>query len=134
MTVRLSYALAMLAALAVAGSAVATAAQTGAVSPPTEMQAQVDAHRAELDAITRDIAVSQERQAELSREIDSLDRDRAALNQNLIDTQKDVQRLEDEVGKSEQRLSALLSQEDSSRRRSPTAAGCWPTCSPPCSA
>jgi len=100
-----------LAALLLIGSAAATAAQTDALTSPAELQAEVEAHRGELDAITRDIAVSQEREAQLRKEIDSLDRDRTALNQSLLDTEKDVQRLEGEIGKSEQRLSALLAQE-----------------------
>jgi septal ring factor EnvC (AmiA/AmiB activator) len=71
-----------------------------------------DARRAELDAVARDIALTGERQAELRKEIDSLDKDRATLNQTLIDTGKRVQNLEGEIGKTEERMAALANEED----------------------
>ena len=51
------------------------------------------ARQAELDAITRDIQLTKQRQAELQEEIDSLDKDRATLNQSLIDAGQQVQSL-----------------------------------------
>ena len=71
-----------------------------------------DARRAELDALAKDIALTSSRQAELQKEIASLDNDRATLNQNLIDTGKRVQALESQIGDTETRLAALARDED----------------------
>jgi septal ring factor EnvC (AmiA/AmiB activator) len=71
-----------------------------------------DARQAELDAITRDIELTKERQAELERAIDELEKDRATLNQSLIDAGREVQKLEGEIDRSERRLQALLVNED----------------------
>ena len=67
--------------------------------------------QAELDQITRDIALTEERQAELRKEIDALDKDRATLNQHLIDTGQRVQALEGQLNKTEARFSALVTNE-----------------------
>jgi septal ring factor EnvC (AmiA/AmiB activator) len=104
-----------LATLILLGWAPPAAAQTTVASAPADLQAQVNAHRVELDAVTKDIAVSRDREAELKKEIDALDRDRASLNQSLIDAGKNAQRLEGELDRSEQRLAALLAKEDSLR-------------------
>ncbi len=74
-----------------------------------------NARQAELDAITRDIQVTNERQAELQQEIDGLDKDRATLNQALVDAGQQVQKLEGEIDDSESRLTALLVNEDKLR-------------------
>jgi septal ring factor EnvC (AmiA/AmiB activator) len=71
-----------------------------------------DARRAELDAVARDIALTADRQAELQKEIASLDKDRATLNQTLIDTGKRVQSLEGQIGDTETRLAALARDEE----------------------
>ena len=70
------------------------------------------ARQAELEAIARDIAVTEERQAELRREIAALDKDRATLNQTLIDTGKRVQELEAAIDATEARIAALAANED----------------------
>ncbi len=70
------------------------------------------ARAVELDAVIRDIAITEERQAELRREIASLDKDRATLNQTLIDTGVRVQDLETKIGATETRLAALAASED----------------------
>ena len=62
----------------------------GLVDPSTPR----DARQAELDAVTRDITLSETRKAELKREIDALDKDRTTLNQSLIDANLEVQKLE----------------------------------------
>src|SRR5207244_11073927 len=67
--------------------------------------------QAELEAVSRDMALTGERQAELRKEIDALDKDRATLNQHLIDTGQRVQSLEGEIDKTEARLKALASNE-----------------------
>ena len=104
-----------LAALVLVGSAPGSAAQTDAVAPSADIQAQVEAHRAELDAVTRDIALSQAREAELRKEIDALDRDRSSLTKALIDAGAEVKRLEGALDASERRLSALLADEEKLR-------------------
>ncbi len=70
-----------------------------------------DARKAELDTIIQNITVTKERQAELSAEIDALDKDRATLNQTLIDTGKRVQDLEAKIDDTEKRLAALAASE-----------------------
>ena len=70
------------------------------------------ARQAELDAVTNDIALTQGRLAELRSEIDSLDKDRATLNQTLIDTSKRAKALEGEIDKTETRIEALTRNEE----------------------
>ncbi len=85
-------------------------ARTAAADPePTEIERQQ--RQADLDAITRDIQLTQQRQDELQKEIDALDKDRATLNQNLIDTGKRVQDMEAAADRSEARLKALAASE-----------------------
>jgi septal ring factor EnvC (AmiA/AmiB activator) len=86
------------------------AAATAPVPDPATVAR--NARQAELDAITHDIAVTQERQAELRSEIDSLDKDGATLNATLIDTAKRVQDLERQIDQTEKRMSALAASED----------------------
>lgn len=74
-----------------------------------------DDRRAELDAVTRDIQLTRERQSELQREIGDLDKDRATLNQSLIGAGQEVQKLEGAIDRSERRLHALLANEDKLR-------------------
>ncbi len=74
-----------------------------------------DARQAELDAVTHDITLSAQRRAELANEIDALDKDRATLNQSLLDAGDQVQKLEAASSRTERRLSALMTQEDKLR-------------------
>jgi septal ring factor EnvC (AmiA/AmiB activator) len=76
---------------------------------------QRDARQAELDAVTRDITLSAQRRAELAQEIDALDKDRATLNQSLLDAGDQVQKLEAASDRTERRLGALMAQEDKLR-------------------
>ncbi len=76
---------------------------------------QRDARQAELDAVTRDITLSAQRRAELAKEIDALDKDRATLNQSLLDAGDQVQKLEAASDRTERRLNTLMSQEDTLR-------------------
>jgi septal ring factor EnvC (AmiA/AmiB activator) len=73
------------------------------------------ARQAELDAVIRDIQITDERQAELRAEIAALDKDRAGLNQALIDTGKRVQDLETQIGDTEARIDAIAANEDAIR-------------------
>jgi septal ring factor EnvC (AmiA/AmiB activator) len=70
-----------------------------------------EARQAELDAVARDIALTEERQEELRSEIAALDKDNATLNQTLIGTGKRVQALETEIEKTERRMQALSNNE-----------------------
>jgi murein hydrolase activator len=70
------------------------------------------ARQAELDTVTNDIALTQNRLAELRSEIESLDQDRATLNETLIETSKRAKALEGEIDKTEARIEALTRNED----------------------
>jgi septal ring factor EnvC (AmiA/AmiB activator) len=72
--------------------------------------------RAELQAITAEIAVTADRQRELEAEIAALDQDRAGLNRELIETNQRVQALETGIDEAEQRMAVLLADEDVLRR------------------
>jgi septal ring factor EnvC (AmiA/AmiB activator) len=67
--------------------------------------------QAELDQITHDMELTEQRQAELRKEIDALDKDRATLNQHLIDTGQRVQNFEGELDKTEARMNAIAANE-----------------------
>ena len=105
---RLHLALVALALLAAGSPAHAQTAEEPVGAPGVEA---VEAHRGELDSVARDIELTQERTALLRREIDALDKDRASLNQALIDGSAEVQRLEGEIGVIETRLAALVADE-----------------------
>jgi len=87
------------------------AARAEDAAPATPTAAERQARQADLDALTKDIALTAQRQAELQKEIDGLDKDRATLNQTLIDTGKRVQDMEAAIGESETKLKALAGQE-----------------------
>jgi septal ring factor EnvC (AmiA/AmiB activator) len=106
---RVRLAIAAIACVVAAGSAFA---EDGDVAPPPVPTAARDARQAELDAVTRDITLSESRKAELKREIDALDKDRTTLNQSLIDANLEVQKLEAASDRTERRLRALLADED----------------------
>ncbi len=89
----------------------AHAQTTGGVGSPDGNS--VEAHRGELDSVARDIELTQERTSLLRREIDALDKDRATLNQALIDGSAEVRNLEGDIGVIETRLAALLADEAS---------------------
>src|SRR5690349_5421433 len=77
----------LLAVLALVTTASVASAEDAATDPAA-------ARQAELDALTHSIDVTAQRQTELRKEIADLDKDRATLNQSLIDTGKRVQDLE----------------------------------------
>jgi septal ring factor EnvC (AmiA/AmiB activator) len=78
---------------------------------PAAAQRARDARQSELDAVTRDIAVSEERRKELRAEIDAIDQDSASLNQALIDKGRSAQDLEARMAATETRFSALARDE-----------------------
>ncbi|WP_069305335.1 murein hydrolase activator EnvC family protein [Methylobrevis pamukkalensis] len=62
---------------------------------------------AELEAVSSDLRLSAERQKELEAEIEALDKDRAALNDQLVTTAARIQTLEGQLSDSEDRLARL---------------------------
>ncbi len=106
MRTRLRLATTLLATVLASGLAAAQPAEDGGSADPH------NARQAELDAVTRDITLSSQRRAELAKEIDSLDKDRATLNQSLLDAGDQVQKLEAASDRTERRLGALTNQED----------------------
>ncbi len=103
---RLGLATAVLATVLACGPAAAQPAAAGGTG------GQRDARQAELDAVTRDITLSTQRRAELAKEIDALDKDRATLNRSLLDAGDQVQKLEAASDRTERRLTTLMTQED----------------------
>jgi septal ring factor EnvC (AmiA/AmiB activator) len=88
------------------------AGAAGAAEPEDSLSAEArEARQAELDAVTRDIALTEERQEELRAEIAALDKDNATLNETLVGTGRRVQALEAEVDRTEQRMRALSNNE-----------------------
>ena len=106
MPTRLRLATTLLATVLASGLAAAQPAEDSGSADPR------NARQAELDAVTRDITLSSQRRAELAKEIDSLDTDRATLNQSLLDAGDQVQKLEGASDRTERRLGALINQED----------------------
>lgn len=67
--------------------------------------------RAELDSVSRQITLTQERQLALRDEINDLDKDRATLNAMLIGTSDRARRLEGQLDLAESNLRALTDRE-----------------------
>ena len=91
--------------------------RAAAIATDHRRRAEEDARQAELDAVTHDIALTAERQAELKGEIDALDKDRATLNQSLIETSQrgpEARRRDRRAPK--RRLKALLAKEEQAPR------------------
>ena len=88
-----------------------TATGAASASPPDEATAS----KAQLIAVTEDIQLTAEREAELQKEIDSLDQERTGLNQALIDGNHQVQDLEGQISDAEDRLGALVDKENALR-------------------
>ena len=102
-----------LAALLVTTSGAGVCAQDS--SAATVLPLDAEARKAELEAVTRDIQLTAERQTEIKREIDALDKDRASLNQSLVEGGREVQKLEGEIDRAEGRLNALVTNEEKLR-------------------
>jgi septal ring factor EnvC (AmiA/AmiB activator) len=69
----------------------------------------------ELSSLTRDLSLSSDRQAALAREIRAIERDRQALNADLLRTAQRVTRLEEQLAATEDRLRRLGENEDAVR-------------------
>lgn len=81
----------------------------GANAQPAD--GNVEEWRAELDRLVSEIDVSEERRDELRDEIASLDRDRAGLNQALIETNQTIQSYETQLDAIEARMAELATEE-----------------------
>jgi septal ring factor EnvC (AmiA/AmiB activator) len=100
----------MVATVALVAGLLAAAATAQEVDDSISPEAR-QARQAELDAVIRDIALTEERQEELRQEIDALEKDNTTLNQTLIGTGRRVQALEAEIDKTEQRMRVLTNNE-----------------------
>ena len=89
---------------------------TGDASAPDGSDAVLSERKAEreaeLDALTRDLTLSADRQQEIEREIRAIERDRAALNTTLLRTAQRVTQLEEQLAATEKRLRRLGRNED----------------------
>ncbi len=88
------------------------AAHADAETVDSEKLAEQAARQAEFDSITKAITVAEDRQAALKAEIAALAKDRVALNRNLIAAGKRSKALEDEIGRTERRITQLRKKEE----------------------
>ncbi len=88
------------------------AAYADAETVDSEKLAEQAARQAEFDSITKAITVAEDRQAALKAEIAALAKDRVALNRNLIAAGKRSKGLEDEIGRTERRITQLRKKEE----------------------
>jgi len=72
-----------------------------------ELSANKVKSEAELEQLQSEIVVTQAKREELAKEIESLDKDRATLNRNLIEASTKSRKFENRIGKAVQRLSQL---------------------------
>lgn len=98
---RLPLALAALLALAAPPHAEEPAPAAAETTAPTDRRT---ASRAELDGILRDMAVGRDRQAELKRDIDALERDRTRVAEQLLAAAGRIRDLEARLTVSESRV------------------------------
>ncbi len=82
---------------------------------PAPTPSRRDATQADLDQLARDIKVSQERQAEIAREIAALDKDGPRLNEALVASAGREREAESSVATSERRIAALALDADTVR-------------------
>ncbi|MEP3275897.1 MAG: peptidoglycan DD-metalloendopeptidase family protein [Stappiaceae bacterium] len=75
-----------------------------------------DKHKRDLELLTRDIKLGNEKQDEIEREIRSLDRDRKSLNGELLKTAQRIRNLEVEIEQTQGRLLQLKDNEDAVRQ------------------
>ncbi len=96
-------------------SAADKAAVAEATTDETTPEAEKQAREAELKALSENITLSKERQAEIEREIAAIDQDRASLTAALIRSAERIRKLEKELSASEDRLTRLGENEDAIR-------------------
>lgn len=83
------------------------ATQTATPVDPSAIEVEQLQRQTELERISASIRLSEERQAALAAEIAEIAKDRASLNDDLIATAARMGPLEDELGRSEERLARL---------------------------
>ncbi|MEJ1160337.1 murein hydrolase activator EnvC family protein [Prosthecomicrobium sp. N25] len=90
------------------------------MGPPQDPAAEIaDRQRqtqGELDAIARDIRVSEERAAEIRQEIEGLERDRVRITEQLVATSTRIQDLETRLTASEARIAGVETEAAAVRR------------------
>ena len=105
-------------------AAAVTAVLAGAAGVPapglaqpveTDEAARIEARQKELEALRQQMQLSAEREKELADEVAALDRDRAALTEDLVQTGERIARLERRVTDSEARLARLSENEQGIR-------------------
>lgn len=106
---RVPFWLCLAAALLLAAS-VFPAGSVLAQSEPSD--GQIEKRQEELEALRQQMRLSDEREEELAAEVAALDKDRAALNEELVGTAERVARLERRISDSEERLQKLGANED----------------------
>jgi len=82
------------------------------VDNDAEMKQRKIDRETELASLTRDIELSADRQSEIEREIELIDRDRKTLNRNILKAAEKVQVLEADLADTERRLRRLGDNED----------------------
>lgn len=90
----------------------AAPADAAAAAKPADPKTEKQQREAELAALNRTMQVSAERQAQLAKEIDALDKDRASLNAELIKTGDRLASLEKAVEESAGKLTKIQADED----------------------
>jgi septal ring factor EnvC (AmiA/AmiB activator) len=78
-----------------------------------ELESQREKTQTELEAIRSQISLSQARRAELADEIDRLEKDRASINRNLIDTSARQRNIETRIDRTGNRLEELRTEQAS---------------------
>ncbi|MEP3304668.1 MAG: peptidoglycan DD-metalloendopeptidase family protein [Roseibium sp.] len=92
------------------------ATETVSASPEIDQAAQQkQAREQELLALGRDMEVSDQRQSEIEREIQLIDRDRDTLNSKILTTADTIKSLETKLTDTERRLLRLAENEDTVR-------------------
>src|SRR5680860_935789 len=89
--------------------------QSQVSTPDSELLNRKQTSELELASIQDKIIVSISRKAELDKEIDLLDKDRASINHNLIETSTRSRNLEESINRTASRLEELRGQEDLAR-------------------
>lgn len=102
-------ALALVAVLTLAAFAGGLRAQDTSADP--DAKARIEERQRELDALREQARISKARTDELAAEVDALEKDRAALNEDLVGTAERVAQLERRISDSEERLASLSENE-----------------------
>ncbi len=113
--IAIRFALAVGLAAATGASAAAEDAAAAGATGETGPDARKAQREEELATLTRDIEISADRQAAIAREIRAIDRDKDALNADLLRTAQRIRNLERQLSATEDRLRRLVENEDTVR-------------------